>query len=151
MRNPFKYVASKDSREFTADLSTVYQASTKEQAEYNLDILEQKWGKKYAVAVRSWRDNWPRLSTYFQYSEEIRKVILTTNMIEGFHRQVRKVTKTKGAFNSDMALQKLVYLATTNVAKKWRLPTRNWAVIASRLKHHLGYRAHIGTGDHRLY
>jgi len=81
----------------TTDLRTVYQASTLEQAEANLDLLEQKWGKKYGVAVRSWRDNWPRLSTFFQYPEEIRKVIYTTNMIEGFHRQVRKVTKTKGA------------------------------------------------------
>lgn len=108
MRNSFKYVASKDSKEFTADLRTVYHASTREQAEANLDLLEQKWGKKYAVAVRSGRDNWPRLSTYFQYPEEIRKVIYTTNIIEGFHRQVRKVTKTKGAFTSDMALQKLV-------------------------------------------
>lgn len=151
MRNSFKYVASKDSKEFTADLRTVYQASTKEQAEANLDLLEQKWGKKYAVAVRSWRDNWPRLSTYFQYPEEIRKVIYTTNMIEGFHRQVRKVTKTKGAFTSDMALQKLVYLATTNVVKKWRLPIKNWAVIASQLTNHFGERAHIGTGNQRLH
>jgi putative transposase len=145
------YVASKDSREFTADLRTVYQASTKEQAEDNLDLLEQKWGKKYVVAVRSWRENWPRLSTYFQYQEEIRKVIYTTNMIEGFHRQVRKVTKTKGAFTSDMALQKLVYLATTNVVKKWRLPIRNWAVIASQLKLHFGERAHIGLSNNPLY
>jgi len=151
MRNSFKYVASKDSKEFTADLRTVYQASTKEQAEDNLDLLEQKWEKKYAVAVRSWRDNWPRLSTYFQYPEEIRKVIYTTNMIEGFHRQVRKVTKTKGAFTSDMALQKLVYLATTNVVKKWRRPIANWAVIASQLTIHFGDRAHIGMGNQRLH
>jgi putative transposase len=151
MRNSFKYVASKDSKEFTADLRTVYQASTKEQAEANLDLLEQKWGKKYAVAVRSWRDNWPRLSTYFRYPEEIRRVIYTTNMIEGFHRQVRKVTKTKGAFTSDMALQKLVYLATTNVVKKWRMPIRNWAVIASQLKLYFGDRAHIGLSNNRLH
>jgi putative transposase len=150
MRNSFKYVASKDSKEFTADLRTVYQASTKEQAEANLDLLEQKWGRKYGVAVRSWRDNWPRLSTYFQYPEEIRRVIYTTNMIEGFHRQVRKVTKTKGAFTSDMALQKLVYLATTNVVKKWRRPIANWAIIASQLKVYFGDRAHIGLSNHIL-
>jgi putative transposase len=150
MRNSFKYVASKDSKEFTTDLRTVYQASTLEQAEANLDLLEQKWGKKYGVAVRSWRDNWPRLSTFFQYPEEIRKVIYTTNMIEGFHRQVRKVTKTKGAFTSDMALQKLVYLATTNVVKKWRRPIANWAIIASQLKVYFGDRAHIGLSNHIL-
>jgi putative transposase len=151
MRNSFKYVAYKDSREFTTDLRTVYQASTKEQAEDNLELLEQKWGKKYGVAIRSWRENWPRLSTYFQYPEEIRKVIYTTNIIEGFHRQVRKVTKTKGAFTSDMALQKLVYLATTNVVKKWRLPIRNWAIIASQLTNHFGDRAHIGLSNNHLH
>lgn len=151
MRNSFKYVASKDSKEFTADLRTVYQASTREQAEANLDLLEQKWGRKYAVAVRSWRDNWPRLCTYFQYPEEIRKVIYTTNIIEGFHRQVRKVTKTKGAFTSDIALQKLVYLATTNVVKKWRRPIPNWAIIASQLKLHFGDRAHIGLSNNPLH
>lgn len=151
MRNSFKYVSHKDSKEFTADLRTVYQASTLVQAEANLDLLEQKWGKRYPVAVRSWRDNWPRLSTYFQYPQEIRKVMYTTNMIEGFHRQVRKVTKTKGAFTSDMALQKLIYLATTDVVKKWRLPIRNWAMIASQLKIHFGDRAHIGQGNHQLH
>lgn len=151
MRNSFKYVSHKDSKEFTADLRTVYQASTLVQAEANLDLLEQKWGKRYPVAVRRWRDNWPRLSTYFQYPQEIRKVMYTTNMIEGFHRQVRKVTKTKGAFTSDMALQKLIYLATTDVVKKWRLPIRNWAMIASQLKIHFGDRAHIGQGNHQLH
>jgi len=151
MRNSFKYVSHKDSKEFTADLRTVYQASTLVQAEANLDLLEQKWGKRYPVAVRSWRDNWPRLSTYFQYPQEIRKVMYTTNMIEGFHRQVRKVTKTKGAFTSDMALQKLIYLATTDVVKKWRLPIRNWAMIASQLKIYFGDRAHIGQGNHQLH
>jgi transposase-like protein len=150
MRNSFKYVAYKDSRAFTTDLRTVYQASTRQQAEDNLELLEQKWGKKYGVAIRSWRDNWPRLSTYFQYPEEIRKVIYTTNIIEGFHRQVRKVTKTKGAFTSDMALQKLVYLATTNVVKKWRRPIANWAIIASQLTNHFGDRAHIGLSNHVL-
>ena len=150
MRNSFKYVSHKDSKEFTADLRTVYQASTREQAEANLGMLEQKWAKRYPVALRGWRENWPRLSTYFQFPQEIRKVMYTTNMIEGFHRQVRKVTKTKGAFTSDMALQKLVYLATTNVVKKWRRPIPNWAIIASQLLIHFGDRAHIGQGNHRL-
>ncbi len=78
-------------------------------------------------------------------------MIYTTNIIEGFHRQVRKVTKTKGAFTSDIALQKLVYLATTNVVKKWRRPIPNWAIIASQLKLHFGDRAHIGLSNNPLH
>lgn len=133
IRNSFKYVSSKDSRAFMADLKTVYKASTKEIAEENLDTLEEKWNIKYPVAIKSWRNNWHRLSTYFEYPEAIRKVMYTTNTIESFHRQVRKVTKTKGAFTSDMALLKLVYLATTRMVEKWSQPITNWAIIASQL------------------
>ncbi len=115
------------------DLKTIYQASTKEIDEDNLTALEEKWGKKYPVAVQSWRNNWHRLSTYFDYPDAIRKVMYTTNIIEAFHRQVRKVTKTKGAFTSDMALLKLVYLATTRVVEKWSQGLHNWAIIASQL------------------
>src|SRR5690606_39340820 len=87
-----------------ADLKEVYQASTKEFAEQQLDVRDEKWGKKYPVVIASWRNNWSKLSTYFKYDPSIRKLIYTTNTIEGFHRQVRKITKTKGAFPSDMAL-----------------------------------------------
>jgi transposase-like protein len=101
-----------------ADLKPVYQAVSKEEAEHRLEQLQEKWGKKYPVVIDSWRRNWDKLCTYFQYSDAIRKLIYTTNTIEGFHRQVRKVTKTKGAFTSDMALLKLIYLATQNIQKK---------------------------------
>lgn len=143
IRNSFKYVASKDSKQFMEDLRTVYRALSKSEAEDNLDTIESKWGKKYPAVFSSWRKNWETLSTFFSYPQEIRKVMYTTNIIEGFHRQVRKVTKTKGAFNSDMALLKLVYLATMNVVEKWSKPIANWGVIASKLYIIFGERAHI--------
>ncbi|GAA0564274.1 IS256 family transposase [Chitinophaga japonensis] len=133
IRNSIRYVASKDQKPFMADLKPVYQAVSKEEAEHQLEQLDEKWGKKYPVVIDSWRRNWDNLSTYFQYSEAIRKLIYTTNTIEGFHRQVRKVTKTKGAFTSDMALLKLVYLASQNIQKKWTQPLQNWSLTVSQL------------------
>lgn len=133
IRNSLKYVASKDQRAFMADLKPVYQAVSKDEAEFRLQELESKWGKKYAVVIDSWNRNWSKLSTYFKYSPAIRKLIYTTNTVEGFHRQVRKVTKTKGAFTSDMALLKLIYLATQNIQKKWTQPLQNWSLTVSQL------------------
>lgn len=133
IRNSLKYVASKDQKPFLADLKEVYRATTKELAEQQLDALEQKWGKKYPLVINSWRNNWSKLSTYFKYDPAIRKLVYTTNTIEGFHRQVRKVTKTKGAFPSDMALLKLIYLAYRNIRKKWTSPLQNWGLTVSQL------------------
>ncbi|MEJ1242557.1 IS256 family transposase [Chryseolinea sp. T2] len=133
IRNSLKYVATKDQRPFLADLKEVYQATTKEFAEQQLNTLEEKWGKKYAIVINSWRNNWPKLSAYFKYETPIRKLIYTTNTIEGFHRQLRKVTKTKGAFPSDMALLKLIYLAYTHIRKKWTSPLQNWSITVSQL------------------
>ena len=133
IRNSLKYVASKDQKPFLVDLKTVYQATSKELAEQQMDLLEQKWGKKYPLVLNSWRSNWNKLSTYFKYDPTIRKMIYTTNTIEGFHRQVRKVTKTKGAFPSDMALLKLIYLAYRNIRKKWTAPLQNWSLTVSQL------------------
>lgn len=143
IRNSLKYVSWKDSRSFMSDLRTVYQASTKAQAEDNLNALEEKWGRKYPAVIKSWRDNWHKLSTFFRYPEEIRRVIYTTNIIEGFHRQVRKVTKTKGAFTSDIALLKLIYLATMRMIEKWTQVIRDWALVASQLQILYGDRAQI--------
>lgn len=140
IRNSIKYVASKDQKPFMADLKPVYQAVSKDEAEHQLGQLEEKWGKKYPVVIDSWRRNWDKLSTYFQYSEAIRKLIYTTNTIEGFHRQVRKVTKTKGAFTSDMALLKLIYLVTQNIQKKWTQPLQNWSLTVSQLSIKFGDR-----------
>jgi putative transposase len=133
IRNSIKYVATKDQRPFLKDLKEVYQATTQELAEQQLDVLDQKWGKKYPLVMNSWRNNWSKLSTYFKYDPMIRKLIYTTNTIEGFHRQVRKVTKTKGAFPSDMALLKLIYLAYLNIRKKWTQPLPNWSLTISQL------------------
>jgi len=143
VRNSIKYVASKDQKVFMSDLKKVYQSATKSQAETELLNLEETWGKKYPVVLRSWNNNWEKLSTYFQYDEHIRRLIYTTNAVEGFHRQIRKVTKTKGAFPSDMALLKLIYLATENISKKWTQPLQNWALTAQQLRIKFGDRMHI--------
>ena len=133
IRNSLKYVASKDQKSFIADLKPVYQAVSKDEAEQQLLELEVKWGKKYPIVIESWNRNWDKLSTFFKYPSAIRKLIYTTNTIEGFHRQIRKVTKTKGAFTSDMALLKLIYLATQNIQKKWTQPLQNWSITVSQL------------------
>lgn len=106
IRNSTKYVSYKDIKELMKDLKTVYKASTEELALTNLDIIEEKWGKKYPMCVSSWRNNWAELSTYFKYPEGIRKLIYTTNAMENFNRQLRKVTKNKAIFPNDYALQK---------------------------------------------
>ena len=115
------------------DLKEVYKAQTRTLAEQALEALEEKWGKKYPIVIESWKNNWDELSTYFQYTQPIRKLIYTTNTVEGYHRQIRKVTKTKGAFTSDMALLKLVYLATQNIQKKWNSPLHNWSLTTQQL------------------
>lgn len=140
IRNSLKYVASKNQKEFMADLKEVYQALNKELAEEKLKGLDDKWGKKYPVVIASWNNNWHKLSTYFKYSENVRKLIYTTNTIEGFHRQIRKVTKNKGAFPTDMALQKLIYLAHRNISKKWTQPLQNWSLTVSQLSIIFGSR-----------
>jgi transposase-like protein len=103
IRNSLRYVTWKDRRAFVADLKTVYQAANREQAEANLVRLGEVWGKQYAIVVKSWENNWEDLATMFDYPEEIRRIIYTTNTVEGYHRQLRKVTKTKSAFPSPEA------------------------------------------------
>lgn len=133
IRNSIKYVASKNQKVFIKDLKLVYQAVSREQAEVELDNLELKWGEDYPIVIKSWRDNWEKLSAYFQYSDEIRRMIYTTNTVEGYHRQIRKVTKNKGVFTNDTALEKLVYLAYRNIRKKWTMPLANWGKTAQQL------------------
>ena len=140
IRNSLKYVASKDQKEFMKDLKCVYQAPNKMQAEEELFKLDEIWGKKYPVVLKSWHTNWEKRTAYFSYDEQIRRLIYTTNADEGFHRQVRKVTKTKGAFPNDMALLKLIYLATENISKKWTQPLQNWAITAQQLSIRFGDR-----------
>jgi len=140
IRNSLKLVASKDQKEFIQELKLVYKAETKDLAEHNLDMLAEKWEKKYPIVIKSWYNNWERLSTFFSYNADIRKLIYTTNTVEGFHRQVRKVTKTKGPFTSDMALIKLIYLVSQNVMKKWTQPLQNWSITVQQLAIRFGDR-----------
>ncbi len=134
IRNSIKYVASKDQRLFMTDLKLVYRAGNEQVALDELEKLKEKWNKKYPMVIGSWQTNWSKLATYFRYPAGIRKLIYTTNTIEGYHRQIRKVTKNKGVFTSDMALLKLIYLATERIQQKWTMPLVNWALSASHLK-----------------
>lgn len=143
IRNSCKYVGSKNQKEFVKDLKGVYQAVNKESAESSLDDLELKWGEQYPIVIKSWRDNWERLSAYFAYTEGIRRMIYTTNTVEGYHRQLRKVTKSKGVFPNDTALEKLVYLAYRNIRKKWNMPLSNWGTTAQQLAIKFGDRFKI--------
>lgn len=143
IRNSIKYVASKNQKEFMKDLKKVYQAANKESAEMELDALEAKWGEDYPIVIKSWRDNWERLSSYFQFTKAIRTIIYTTNTVEGYHRQVRKVTKNKGVFPSDTSLEKLVYLAYRNIRKKWTMPLANWGASAQQLAIKFGNRFNL--------
>ena len=133
IRNSLKYVSYKDKKEFMEDLKLVYKADTKELAEMNLLELEEKWGKKYPIVIKSWNENWEHLSVYFIYNKLIRKIIYTTNIIEGMHRIMRKFTKTKGGFTSEMALQKMIYCGIQAASKKWSMPLPDWALTISQL------------------
>lgn len=147
IRNSLKYVASKDKKAFAGDLKTIYRADTKELAEEELLNLGEKWGKKYPVVIDSWQNNWDKLSTFFQYTKEIRRLIYTTNPIEGYHRQIRKVTKTKGAFPNEMALLKLVYLSTRRIQDKWTSPLQNWGLTIQQLAIKFEGRIDLGLGS----
>ena len=140
IRNSLKYVASKNQKEFASELKTVYQAFSKEEAEVALDKLEAKWGTKYPIVFESWYNKWENLSNYFKYSEEIRRIIYTTNIIESVHRQFRTLTKTKGAFPNDNSLLKLLYAGIRNAEKKWTMPIRNWSLTISQLNIHFKER-----------
>lgn len=143
VRNSLGYVIHKDKPEFVKGLKKIYRAVNKSQAEIELDNLDEIWGKKYPIVIKSWRTNWENLSTYFQYDTHIRRTIYTTNPVEGYHRQIRKVTKTKGPFPNDMALLKLLYLATENISEKWIQPVHNWALTVQQLSIRFGERMKI--------
>ena len=133
IRNTKRYLTTEDTKSFMADLRPVYQASSRESAEHYLEELQSKWQDKYPIVIRSWKNNWDRLAEYFDYPPVIRKMIYTTNTIEAYHRQIRKITKTKGAFPNDKALLKLVFLAQEKVVKKWTKPIHNWALVVSQM------------------
>lgn len=126
IRNSTKYIAYKDLKAVMTSLKEVYEAPNLDQAESGLKDLERIWSKKYPLMVKSWTNNWERLSNYFKYPKEIRKIIYTTNIIESFHSQLRKVTKTKRTFPSDMSLLKLLYLVQLNLSVGWKGPISGW-------------------------
>lgn len=140
IRYSMKYVGSKYQKEFMSDLKLVYKAPTKAAAEDALLELESKWGERYPMVINSWTNNWTELSSYFEYAEPIRRIIYTTNTIEGFNRQIRKITKSKGGFSNDEALYKLVYLTYRDISKKWEKSISNWAEIISQLSIHFQER-----------
>lgn len=140
VRNSMRFIPYKDYRDFAADLKKVYRADTEEDALLRLAEAEARWGKKYPQSVENWRRDWPRLAPMFQYGPEIRRLIYTTNVAEGLNRQVRKATKTKGAFTSEDALKKLIFLTLEHVLAKWDKPIFAWNIIFSQLRIHFKER-----------
>ncbi|WP_139905486.1 IS256 family transposase [Clostridium thermarum] len=133
IRNSIKYIPSKDMNAFLKDLKTVYQAVNESMAVQSLQVLEEKWGDKYPIVIQSWKNNWENLSTYFDFPPEIRKIIYTTNALEGFNRQLRKFTKIRTVFPTDDSLIKALYLATEQIMLKWTAPIQNWASTLAQL------------------
>ena len=133
IRNSIKYIASKDKKAFMKDLKEVYKAPTEELALAQLDNLKEKWGSNYGMVIDSWYNNWNNLDTFFKFSPQIRKLIYTTNVLEGFNRQVRKFTKVRTIFPTDESLNKYVYLATMEIMEKWTQPIHNWGTTLAEL------------------
>ena len=133
IRNSIKYIASKDKKAFMKDLKEVYKAPTEELALAQLDNLKEKWGSNYGMVIDSWYNNWNNLDTFFKFSPQIRKLIYTTNVLEGFNRQVRKFTKVRTIFPTDESLNKCVYLATMEIMEKWTQPIHNWGTTLAEL------------------
>ena len=133
IRNSTKFVSYKDLKALMADLKRVYTASTEEIALLELEAFAEKWDSKYPTISKSWNENWATLSTYFKYPEEIRKIIYTTNTVEGFNRQLRKVTKNKSVFPTDDSLLKMLYLAAMDITRKWTGHRQDWGKIRAQL------------------
>lgn len=130
----------KDLKPFIAGLKQVYKAATEELALQYLDELEGKWSKKYPRIAKSWQENWANLSSFFKYPQELRTLIYTTNAIEGFNRQLRKVTKTRSVFPSDESLIKMLYLAMMDITKKWTGRRKDWNQIYAQIEIFFGDR-----------
>ncbi|MTI64982.1 MAG: IS256 family transposase [Firmicutes bacterium] len=133
LRNSFRYVSYKHRKEFAKDFKAVYKAVNEKSAYENLNNLKEKWGEKYPFALKSWEMNWDVLSPFFKYPEEIRRIMYTTNIIESLHRQFRKVTKTKSVFPHDQSLEKILYLSSRNIMKKWTQRQKDWDLVLNQL------------------
>ena len=148
IRNSTKYVSYKDLKKLMADLKTVYSAPDEKTAVTNLEEFGKKWDSKYPQIHKSWSERWPTLATYFKYPEAVRRLIYTTNTIEGFNRQLRKVTKSKTVFPSDDSLLKMLYLAMMDITKKWTGHRQDWGQIHAQLE--IFFEVNIpGAGYHQ--
>lgn len=140
MRNSMKYVTWKDLRPLVNDLKKVYNANNEDHGLHLLEQAENKWSDKYAIIFKSWRTNWPRLANFYKYPKNLRKIIYTTNPIESYHRMIRKATKTKGAFSSQDAIIKQIYLATINATTRWNGQMFGWTRVRLELNSYFGSR-----------
>ena len=134
VRSSTRYVSYKDIKKVVADLKKIYGAVTLEEAEKNLQTFAETWRKQYPSCVKSWEENWPVLSTFFEYPVEIRKIIYTTNIIEGLNRQFRQITKNKPSFTNDDSLRRMLYLASQRIVKHWHARYQNWDLVLSQLE-----------------
>ena len=134
MRSSTRYVSYKDIKKVVADLKKIYSAVTLDEAEKNLQAFAEAWRKQYPSCVKSWEENWPVLSTFFEYPVEIRKIIYTTNIIEGLNRQFRQITKNKPSFTNDDSLRRMLYLASQRIVKHWHARYQNWDLVLSQLE-----------------
>lgn len=133
LRNSFQYIGYKDLKKFASDFKAVYKAPTEDAALAELAGVKEVWGRRYPYAISNWENNWEDLNSFFQFSDDIRRIMYTTNILEAVNRQYRKVTKTKSVFPSDGALEKMLYLASENIAKKWTQRYRNWDQVLNQL------------------
>jgi transposase-like protein len=140
MRNSMKYMSDKDVKPMVADLKKIYKAINEDKARHALALAEETWGAKYKAVFKSWHNNWDRLTNFFKYPPALRRIIYTTNPIESYHRMVRKVTKTKGAFVSEDAIVKQIYLATINAQTKWNGTMFGWSTVRRDLEEYFGTR-----------
>ena len=134
IRSSTRFVSYKDIKHLMADLKKVYTAVTEDEALEHLVEFKGKWGKQYPSCVKSWEDNWDILSTFFAYPQEIRKIIYTTNIIEGLNRQFRQITKNKPSFTNDDSLRKMLYLASRKIVEHWTARCRNWDIVLAQLQ-----------------
>jgi len=144
IRSSTRYVGYKDIKTLMPDLKLVYKAVTEKEAHEHLMEFKDKWGKQYPSCVRSWEDNWDILSTFFAYPPEVRKIIYTTNIIEGLNRQFRQITKNKPSFTNDDSLKKILYLASRKIVGHWTARCRNWDMVLNQLEIMFADRATVG-------
>ena len=134
IRSSTRFVSWKDVKQVAADLKKIYTSVTLDEAEENLLRFSEKWRKQSPSCMKSWEGNWEVLSTFYEYPSEVRKIIYTTNIIEGLNRQFRQITKNKPSFTNDDSLHRMLYLASQRITKRWRTKCQNWDLVLSQLE-----------------